>query len=809
MKMLKFILVFTLNVSLIIALNISFNVIPPLGFFLSPTHGFWQNAENVNAHLQDELNLAELEDKVSVIYDTTYIPHIFAENDHDLYFAQGYITAKHRLWQMEFQTHFAAGRISEIVGEKALPLDRETRRKGMAWAAERATEQMLADEEITDVVTAYSAGVNAYISSLSDAELPLEYKLLDYKPEPWSPVKSAFLLKYMSNNLSFRNSDFEYTNAVKVFGKELFNFLYPDIHPEQEPIVTKPNKWNFEPKNVKKPEKLPFALEELQKQPLIDLPNIRNGSNNWAVAGEKTKNGNPILCGDPHLGLNLPSIWFAIQLSAPGINVKGVSLPGSPNIIIGFNEKVAWSVTNAMRDVVDWYKIQYKDAERKAYLLDGDWKPVTQRIEEIKIKGKAPFYDTLNITEWGPVMYDASYPAKTDDNAYALRWIAHDPSLEIKTFYMLNRASNYQAYRKALEYYQCPAQNFVFASTTGDIAMVIQGKFPIKWEEQGKFLMDGTTTDSKWQGYIPNEHNVFELNPAKGFVGSANQHPVDTTYPYYVYSQSFEYYRNRRINDLLDSLEAISLSDMMRMQNDNFNGTASENLPFLLNHVENLLSNEEERKAFKLLASWNFVNSIDTEAASYFEEWQDALKSLFWDEMKSKGLPLDFPSTFTTFKILKTHPSHSFIDILSSPEKEEARDLVYIAFQKAIKEVGENMAKEQLKNAQWSNYKATTVTHLARLPAFSEQNVAIGGNHNIINATSERHGASWRMVVELSATGPEARAIYPGGQSGNPGSPFYTNFLPAWAKGEYIKFNLLDKNMDLTGAFGTLQLRSE
>ncbi|UZR94187.1 penicillin acylase family protein [Chondrinema litorale] len=809
MKFFLFLIALVFNVALIVALNTGFSPIPPLGFFLSPTQGFWQNAENVNDTPDDDISMEGLKSEVSVIYDSALVPHVFAENDHDLYFAQGYVTAKHRLWQMEFQTHFAAGRISEIVGEKALPLDREARRKGMALAAEKGVEMMLSDEKMNEVVNAYSDGINAYISSLSKAELPLEYKLLDYEPEEWKPIKSAFLLKYMANNLSIHNSDFEYTNARKVFGEEVFNFLYPNAHSAVEPIVDKTGKWDFMPDTVATPKVRPFVLEELQKNPFVDEPDIRNGSNNWAVSGSKTKSGNPILCGDPHLGLNLPSIWFAMQLTAPGINVKGATLPGSPNVIIGFNDNVAWSVTNALRDVVDWYKIEYKDADRAAYLMDGEWKATETRIEEIKLKGAPTFYDTLMVTEWGPVMYDASYPAKSDENAYAIRWIAHDPSLEVKTFYLLNRAENYKDYREALKYYDCPAQNFAFASTEGDVAIVVQGKFPVKWKEQGKFLMDGSKSSGKWQEYIPMEQNVFSLNPARGFVSSANQDPVDSTYPYYVYSQSYETYRNRRINYLLDSLQDITVEDMMMMQNDNFNTIASDNLPFMLKQIKDKLSSDEEIEIYNLLASWDYINDIDAVAAAYFEEWYDAIPSLIWDEIRMKKSNLDYPNRFHTMEILRTDTTNQFLDIKSTSEKEDAKAIVNLAFKEGIKNVKEHLSKTGLKTAVWADYKSTSVTHLARLPAFSEEPIMIGGNHNIINATSGTHGASWRIIVELDKAGPIAKGIYPGGQSGNPGSPYYINYISKWASGEYLPFNLIKKDSDLENKLGVLTLDSK
>jgi penicillin amidase len=246
------------------------------------------------------------------------------------------------------------------------------------------------------------------------------------------------------------------------------------------------------------------------------------------VSGKKTHSGAPILSNDPHLSLSLPSIWYVIHLQAPGVNVMGASLPGSPAVISGFNDSIAWGVTNAQRDLIDWYKIEFKDKSKREYKSDDAWKPTRQVVETFKVKGKPDFYDTITFTHHGPVMYDERFKGDNEMKHFALRWIAHDPSEEILTFFKLNRAKNHAEYMDALNHYASPAQNFVFASVSGDIAMRIQGRFPVRRKEEGKYILDGTLTRNEWQAFIPNEQNVMYKNPARGFVSSANQYPVDT-----------------------------------------------------------------------------------------------------------------------------------------------------------------------------------------------------------------------------------------------------------------------------------------
>ncbi len=793
LRIIKIILLLSINIGLIIVLNTKFGSIPPLGKLLDPFNGFWQNSEiKIADKFQTQLKgLTSQDAKVS--YDSTLIPHIYAENDKDLYFLQGYVTAQMRLWQMEFQTHAAAGRLSEVIGKNknVLKYDRFQRRKGLTWAAENFLKKSLENQISKIQLNAFSKGVNAYIDKLSYKEYPLEYKLLDYKPESWTPLKSALLLKYMADMLSIGENDFEYTNALKQLGRKDFDYLFPDMLDLQDPIVNGTTKWDFDSVTIKKPE-INYPLIEDSNTNLenasIETPDPDNGSNNWAIGPSKTKSGNPILCNDPHLGLNLPSIWFTIHLKSPEVNVMGASIPGAPNVIVGFNDSIAWGVTNAKRDVVDWYKITFKTGEKKEYLYDSTWHEVREKIEEIKVRGQRPYYDTVNYTHWGPIVYDESFTPNFDKNGYSMRWTAHDESEELLTFYYLNRANNYSDYLEAIKYFSAPAQNIVFASHNGNIALWVQGKFPNKWEEQGKFVMDGSKSEYKWEKYIPQKHNVYTKNPERGYVSSANQHPVDSLYPYYNFDSHYEYYRNRRINRVLDSLDNITVQDMMRLQNDNFNLMASESLPAFMEKINPDSLNSIQKSVFIELKKWNYFNDANEIGASYFEEWFNQVYKLTWDEFRSDTLSLKAPNKTNTIKLIIENPTYKLFDISDTPKKETADDIIKIAYQNAVEKV-EEWKKETLKKPTWALYKATYLQHLSRISAFSKE-VKIGGNRGIVNATSKRHGASWRMVVELTPNGPEAWGIYPGGQMGSPGSKYYDNMIENWVKGNYIPLNL-------------------
>src|SRR5690349_2693529 len=304
---------------------------------------------------------------------------------------------------------------------------------------------------------------------------------------------------------------------------------------------------------------------------------------------------------------------------------------------------------------------------------------------------------------------------------------------------------------EALDHFASPAQNFVFASVSGDIAMRIQGKFPVRRPEEGKYVLDGTRTAYEWRAFIPNEQNVMYKNPARGFASSANQYPVDATYPYYVTASSYEAYRNRRINSVLSKLTAAGPEDMMRLQFDTYNLKAAESLPTFLAALDSTSFNDKERTAFEILKAWNLYNDPDSEGASYYEAWWDALRPLIWDEMDDDKHLLDDPTTFTTIRLLKQNPELSFFDIRATPEKETAVEVLRKAFSLGVQDI-EKWKTDRGKDARWADFKDTFIGHLARLEPLSVR-VQHGGNHDIVNASTRTHGPSWRMIVSLEKSG--------------------------------------------------------
>jgi penicillin amidase len=473
-----------------------------------------------------------------------------------------------------------------------------------------------------------------------------------------------------------------------------------------------------------------------------------------------------------------------MQIHTPEFNAYGVSFPGIPGIVIGFNENIAFGFTNSGRDVRDYFVIQFKDETRREYWFNKAWKPAENRVEEITVKGGVTVLDTVSYTVFGPVMYDRSNQDILQDNkAYALRWVAHDPSNILKKWNLLNRAVDYDDYLGAIKHFNIPGQNMLFAAKNGDIAIWQQADFPLRWKDQGLFVMPGKDSSYMWKGFIPQEENPHILNPAQGFISSANQRPVDSTYPYFI-PGSYDVYRGIIINRRLSAMEDVTPEDMMKLQNDNYNVFAEYALPILLNHVDRSALDDTEKNYLDILGKWNLYNNPREKGPTIFINWWDSLQQVvFSDELNQSDLPVINPEKFVLLEALLRDTAFRFIDNIRTAEKETLSAAVTVAFKKA----GDALRKaEKDGRLSWAPFKNTTIYHLLRTGAlpFARAGLNNGGGINIINATQHDHGPSWRMVVHMTDE-IEAYAVYPGGQQGNPGSRYYDNFIDTWTKGEY------------------------
>ena len=764
--------------------------LPPVGKFFSPFSGFWNNAESTGTRKSITINTDKLSGEVEVVFDDRDVPHIFADNIEDAVFVQGYLHARDRLFQMDVAVRAASGQLSEILGESTVKMDRIRRQMGIEFASEKAVDAWSKYPEYKNL-SSYSEGANHFINQLKPEDYPVEFKLLGHKPGSWSNLKSSLFQKNMALTLCAGQSDIQATNLLKYFGQETFSELFPEWNPKQSPIIPSTKTWNNTSASISESEELAKSLSYYQKPPIPEhVPGI--GSNNWAVAASKTKNGNAILANDPHLKLTLPSIWYEVHINTPEVNVYGVSLPGVPGVIIGFNDNIAWGVTNVGHDVLDWYKIKWLNDEQTIYELDGETKEVEYRIEKIAVKGAPDIIDTIKYTHWGPVLPDDS--PWENYQGLSMRWLALDaPDRdELNSFMQMAKGKNHDDYLNALANYILPAQNFAFASVDGDVAIKVNGKLPIKNEQNGRFIKDGSKTANGWKGFIPRNELPADHKPERGFISSANQNSTAPDYPYY-YNGRFENYRGRIINDMLEEMENITVDDMMAMHQNSVSYKAKDALPSMINLISNSDLNDDQKEILDKLSKWNYSYDVESAAASYFDDWYEEFYDLTFDEISNlkDSMTVMMPSDWVLVKKLEDNQDDRFFDIQGTTIIENAGDLVRQAFMKMT----ENFSEKD--DHKWTTYNKRRIEHIASIPSFSVNNVQAPGHGDVINAYNTVWGPSWRMIVELDKDKVNAYGVFPGGQSGNPGSPFYKTGIDNWTNGKYFKLNFVKQKEQL------------
>ncbi len=777
---------------LVYLLDRPMGALPALGRLLDPVNGCMANAEPVNKSFSADLKLP-VKSGATVWIDERLVPHIHAANDHDLYFLEGYIHAQFRLWQMDMETRAAGGRVSEVVGEKALAYDRKQRQKGMVYAAENSLQAMEADPLTRAMMDAYTEGINQYIANMKFRDYPLEYKLMGFAPEKWTNLRTALLMKYMADDLTGKTDDIAMTYLRDVLPKNDFDLLYPRRIEGATPVI--PQGTAFDKPSLSIPTAPPdsVAFPHFNAADFGEKREDGKGSNNWAISGSRTASGAAILCDDPHLGLNLPSLWFEAQLQTPDMNVCGVSLPGAPGIIIGFNDSLTWGLTNNYRDVKDFYLIKPVEGNKNKYWFAGKQLDFNKRVERIRVKGKPDIIDTIDYTIHGPVTYEVQN-AKDGGlkKPLAMCWMAHRASNEMQAIYKLNRARNYNQFVDAIMNFQCPAQNFAYADRTGNIALWGQGQFVNQWKDQGRFVMNGSDSSTLWRELIPMRENPHVLNPVQGYVASANQVTTDSTYPYNYTNSGWVNLRAWRINNLLAGMQKASIADMQAMQNDTYSELAAGALPIMLNFVKINTSIDPQAKYFiESLEKWDYKLSADSVNATFFQIWWSCLDHDFWHNYIKNKVPGNLvPLQERTMQELQALNlgillSHSIPGVHESTIL-HMRNVVGKSFRAAI----DSINKLKKTGTEWYKVKNTSITHLAKLPAFSYDHLKIGGWGNTINAAKGDHGPSWRMIVQMGKE-IEAYGVYPGGQSGNPGSKYYADYLQHWVDGKYYRLDFL------------------
>lgn len=525
------------------------------------------------------LRVAGLKDKVTVQRDGRGIPYIEASNDHDLYFAQGYVTASDRLWQMDVLRRTARGELAEIFGKAVLEEDKRRRTYGFARLSEQAAANVAA--EMKPLLEAYAKGVNAYITSCDDKTLPLEFRLLQYKPRPWKPADSLVLGLMMHESLTSSWQTDVMRAAFADLPKEKYEQLFNEYSTMDTPVVGSDNVQVKVKKAIASNLKVSAELlalaqrDETIKQRSLERIGLHAedlaASNNWVISGKKSATGKPLLSSDPHLALTVPPIWYLINLSAPGVRVAGVSIPGIHCVIIGHNERIAWGMTNIGPDVQDLYKEKFDAANPNRYQTPTGWKDAEVRTEEIKVRPVPTKPETetvkldVTVTRHGPVVLEKN------NERFALKWTALDASLDwAGSFHRLNRARNWKEFCAALSTYAGAPQNHVYADVDGHIGYYGARYIPIRNSGDGSVPYDGSTDAGEWTGFIPFEKLPHVFDPPSGYIATANARIVGKDYPYFISHSWAGPYRQKRINDLLRQNKKFTIEDFRAIQGDDY-----------------------------------------------------------------------------------------------------------------------------------------------------------------------------------------------------------------------------------------------
>lgn len=772
--------------------------LPALGPLLDPAHGVWASARTAELPGSAEARVAGLTGEVDVRYDDRGVPHIFASNDEDLYRALGYVVARDRLFQLELQTRATAGTLTQLVGPAALEQDVRSRRLGLRWGADRRFASLDSSSRTMRVIRAYADGVNAYIAGMSAAERPLEYKVLGEEPMRWRPEYALYLLSRMSLTLAYADEEIRLARVRARVGREAAEALFPVNAAYQQPIQPNGGGLTIIPRTIPGPgapdstgllSPRAVAMADMLAAPR-SRDELSTGSNNWAVAPSRTSGRNAIIAGDPHLELTLPSIWYEVHLVVPGtLDVYGVTIPGSPSVIIGFNRDVAWSFTNTGADVLDMYAETVDDTLHPArYLLDARWRPVTRRVEEfLGRRAERIGLDTVYGTHRGPMR-------RVGGTWLSMHWTALDTNGtvgQLGAFDAANRARTVREFLDGTAAYPVPAQNMIVADRGGSIAIRSTGRFPVRpGDGRGTAVRDGSSSAADWSGNVPLAEYPQAIDPAQGWLASANQQPVDPRVnPRYFGADWAVPWRAIRINELLRADSAMTPEKVRRMQTDAGSARADALVPAMLAAGNAITADADSREAARLLGEWNRRYTRGDRRAVLFEAVAAQLANRLWDELESPDggsarRRVATPSSEIVAELLADSAS-AWWDDRRTQRVERRDDILRAALAAALREVRTRYGDPADARWAWGQASPRNFRHLLRIPSFSETGRAADGGPSTISPRDDdgTHGASWRMVVEMS-TPLRARVIYPGGQSGNPVSSRYLDRLPKWLAGE-------------------------
>ncbi|MFC1565346.1 penicillin acylase family protein [Candidatus Neomarinimicrobiota bacterium] len=742
---------------------------------------------NANIHLET------LIDDVTVYRDKFAVPHIYAKNEEDLYRATGYCMAEDRLWQFDLIRRATTGELSEIFGKDMINADQMLRMLRIPDKSRTILKN--SDENVLNTLNAFCDGVNQYIDT-HQRNLPPEFSILGYKPDKWLPEHSINLIGYMAWDLTMPwHIETVFQKIREKIGDEKFKKIIPDLNLQKTLIYSEIG----ENESILSTDSPYLAAMEKIKELGIE---IFSGSNNWVVSGEKSTSGKPLFSNDMHLGLSAPGIWYTMHQVVEGkLNVTGVAVPGQPLVVAGHNEDIAWGMTNVMVDDMDFYYERINPDNPDEYWFNGQWRPLEVRKEVIKIKGGEIVERENRFTHRGPIV--TKFKKMDKDKTISMRWVGNEPSNEMRSLYLMNRAHNWAEYKHALKTFVSVSQNIAYADVNGNIGIYCAAGVPIREGWKGLEIVSGETDKYDWKGLVPFQELPHSYNPKKGFVSSANNRSADDDYPYHISYWYATPYRIDRINELLKEKKILSIDDYKRIQADQ-KSKLVENWIDKINFViaQNNDLNNTEKQCAKLLLEWDGVLSKESIATTIFEQFYlELLNNIFLDELGedllASYLDVSYTNKFAVDKMLFEGNSE-WCDNINTAEIENLEDAIGQSFIDAVNELN-NRFGDDLEEWRWGKVHGLLLEHplgsvkiLDKVFDFNRGPFPAGGSKHTVSPYgydnsapfTANFGSSHRHIYDTS-NWDNSLSIIPTGISGIPASKHYCDQTQPFVDNEY------------------------
>jgi penicillin amidase len=741
-----------------------------------------------------EIAVTGISGEVEIIRDSFGMPHIYAATDKDAAFALGYCTAQDRLFQMELIRRSIRGRLSEVLGEDFVDIDRLFR----TITAKKSLDEMFADlsPEVVAIMEAYAAGINHYLSHY-EGKLPFEFALLGYQPEYWTAADEMASLYYMAWSLNFSfNAELTHSAIIEKVGREMASELFVG-YPSDGPTILPPEA--FGPEKTK-------LLGVIQRARELTGTTVRACSNNWVVSGDKSETGSPLLANDMHLGLIIPGVWYEAHLVTPDQNVSGVVLPGVPVIVAGANQHIAWGFTNVMADDADYYMEKLNPEDSNQYEFEGQWEDIIVRHDTIEVLRGEPVPIEIRMTRHGIIIDDILESEKRSDHPIAMRWTLTDFNREAEALYLVNRARDINEVERAAALHKCPGQNWVYADDQGNIGFWAAVGIPIRDGYDAGQLLPGWDGNHEWAGYVATEDQPHLRNPSTGWIATANNRHVGDGYPHAISSYYAPPDRIERISRMLGEKEKLGIDDFKKMHADQYLVMAENWVPRMISALAPQSLTEIQNRALTILKDWDYYAKPDQAAPAIFHvAVQTMTENIFTERLGDSLCNYWLANSFIVHNALNGLLERGRSEWFDNPKTDavETLDSVLVdGFTAAVEKLAENYGDNP---DEWSWGRLHTLTLFnpvgSQIPILGKMtNIGpypMGGGSHSVNPGLYRltepfavlAGASQRHIFDLGNMKNSLRVI-PSGISGNFMSDHYDDQVELWRQVEYRPFFL-------------------